>query len=421
MTNPYFENIEISNYRLCKSCQFKPDQRLNGLIGPNGSGKTTILRGIHLLKQLVSEERYFSQRGFESEEVEPTRIKVSINIDGKKIIHTANLRINTDENNNDEIVDSKQTWYMKDVTGNRRYYKMPVAMANEMAMYYDYIHTDRRRVFLPRHFRTTIEFDVLEQANVMGTIGKVSEFYKQITYYSASQFTNPSNCPVSFEIDEKNKPISRLMLTRGHGKWLYDMFVEYKESTAEFTQFEDIVGLNGIGLVDRFEFHETEMSSMQARVRLGGELQTIAKKTKLIIPKFHIGNNVMSPTQLSEGTFKTLAMVFYLMTGKSKVVLLEEPEVCIHHGLLSSLIELIKQYSDEKQVFISTHSDYILDELDHSNVFVTWNDKSEGISLRPLTKWMPKEDIRALKTFLASEGNLGEYWRSGGFDDTRKD
>ncbi|GAH74437.1 unnamed protein product, partial [marine sediment metagenome] len=96
-------------------------------------------------------------------------------------------------------------------------------------------------------------------------------------------------------------------------------------------------------------------------------------------------------------------------------------EVCIHHGLLSSVIELIKQYSDEKQVFISTHSDYILDELDQSNVFVVWNDKSEGISVRPLTKWMPKEDILALKTFLASEGNLGEYWRSGGFDDTRKD
>ncbi|GAH18837.1 unnamed protein product, partial [marine sediment metagenome] len=112
MPNPHFENIEISNYRLCKDCQFKPDQRLNGFIGPNGSGKTTILRGIHLLKQLVSEERYFSRRSSESEKIEPTKIKASINIDGKKVIHTTNLIINTDENNNDEIIDSKQRWYM---------------------------------------------------------------------------------------------------------------------------------------------------------------------------------------------------------------------------------------------------------------------------------------------------------------------
>ncbi len=425
MPNPYFEKIEIDDYRLCKNCQFKPDKYLSTLIGPNGSGKTTILRGIHLLNQL-RQDTYAYRRSRVDEDIQPTRIKVGINIDGKSIIHTTDLWINTDENNEDAIIRSRQKWYMRDITGNRKYFNMPLSIASEYAEYKQfYLREDNNRLIY-HHFVDAINTNMLKQEPVMQTISKVSDFYKQITYYSASQFTGPSNCPVSFEVDEKSRPIRTMRsinsrsVVEGHTRWLYDMFIESKDNTKEFTQFLDIVGQSGIGLINRFEFQEIPTSSIVVSVKIGGQVQEVKKERTLIIPKIYIGTSVLSPTQLSEGTFKTLAMIFYLMTGRSKVVLLEEPEVCIHQGLLSSLIELIKQYSKEKQVFISTHSDHILDELDHSNVFVVCNDKSEGIIVNPLEKWMPREDVSALKQFLASEGSLGEYWRSGGFDDIRE-
>jgi predicted ATPase len=136
-----------------------------------------------------------------------------------------------------------------------------------------------------------------------------------------------------------------------------------------------------------------------------------------VIPEIKISNSTLSPSQLSEGTFKTLGMLFYLMTGKGSVILLEEPEVCVHHGLLASIIELLKSYSKTKQVIFSTHSDYILDSLDTDSVFRVKKDPSAGTSVLPLKKSLSKEDVSALRNFLATEGSLGEFWRAGNIDE----
>ena len=307
---------------------------------------------------------------------------------------------------------------MKDVTGKGGTFKMPMAVAyNFVQEFYDDFN-ESNNYFIPKYvFNSGFRLGRLADEKIVKTISNVAEFYRNIAYYSASQFTNPSKCPVSFETDERGRPVRRDLLHDGHGKWLHDMYRGYKTNSQGYKQFEEIVGRNGIGLIDKIEFMDMEVSETHVNVRIGGKLRKQKKQTKLIIPRIHIRENVLSPTQLSEGTFKTLAMVFYLMTGFGKVILLEEPEVCIHHGLLSSLIELIKQYSSEKQVFISTHSDFILDELDETNVFVVENKFDEGITLRSLGNWLSQEDMHALKAFLASEGSLGEYWRMGGIDE----
>lgn len=119
---------------------------------------------------------------------------------------------------------------------------------------------------------------------------------------------------------------------------------------------------------------------------------------------------------MSEGTFKTLALVFYILSDKSELLLIEEPEVCIHHGLLSSIIELIKIQSKKKQIIISTHSDFVLDKLTPENVILVKKNPDKGTVATPLTKHLSKNDYSALKDYLANSGNLGEYWKEGGFE-----
>ena len=57
------------------------------------------------------------------------------------------------------------------------------------------------------------------------------------------------------------------------------------------------------------------------------------------------------------------------MTGKSRILLIEEPKVCVHHGLLSSIMELILNYSHNKQIIVSTHSDFVLDRVQRRHVY----------------------------------------------------
>jgi predicted ATP-dependent endonuclease of OLD family len=98
-------------------------------------------------------------------------------------------------------------------------------------------------------------------------------------------------------------------------------------------------------------------------------------------------------------------------------MLIEEPEVCVHHGLLNSIIALLKLKSKKKQIAISTHSDYILDQLQLENLILVKRTKDRGTIAKPLSKSMKKNDFEALKTYLKESGNLGDYWRSGGLED----
>jgi predicted ATPase len=122
----------------------------------------------------------------------------------------------------------------------------------------------------------------------------------------------------------------------------------------------------------------------------------------------------LSPNQLSEGTFKTIALLFYLVIDKGSLLLIEEPEVCIHHGLLKSILTLVKSYSASKQIIIATHSDFVLDTLAPENVFLVRKEHGQGTKVKAVTKALSSRDFAALKVYLADTGNLGEFWRHGG-------
>jgi hypothetical protein len=80
--------------------------------------------------------------------------------------------------------------------------------------------------------------------------------------------------------------------------------------------------------------------------------------------------------------------------------------------------EINKSFSRKKQMIISTHSDYVLNSVKPENVFrVAYNSKI-GTSVLPIRKTMTSREYAALRNYLESVGNLGEYWREGGFEDS---
>jgi predicted ATPase len=110
-----------------------------------------------------------------------------------------------------------------------------------------------------------------------------------------------------------------------------------------------------------------------------------------------------------------LAMLFYVITEKSELLLLEEPEVCVHHGLLKSVIEVIKEYASLKQIIISTHSESVLDYLEPDQIRIVERPEEFGTVVRSLDEIMSKKEIDALRSYLLTVGGLGEFWRHSGF------
>ncbi len=403
------KKIQIKNYRSCLFTEFNPNNTLSALIGPNGSGKTNVLTAITLLNSMLTVRR----RRFHPENpiTSSCHLKVWYEWNGKQIIHTAKLALDTDERNQDEIISTSEYWYMRDITGSKRHIKIPLGIFYELYHEKNFLtrsNLDRSHNlpyyrFMKDQGTTKKEEDAIEE---------VINYLSRLKYYSASQFTNPSACPISFEAEGAGR-IRRGIGIRGHQKFLYDMFDEYKNKSTGYEQFKSLIGPNGIGLIDNLEFNEIRTSSSEYRVMTGGKVRKEEKINLLIIPGFKIGNNILSPSQLSEGTFKTIALIFYLVTDRSSLLIIEEPEVCVHHGLLESIIELIKIYSREKQIFISTHSDAVLDNLNVDNIFTVKRDKSKGTIISNVIKTMNSIELIALKDFLHNDGSLGEFWKHG--------
>jgi predicted ATP-dependent endonuclease of OLD family len=410
------KSFELKSYRSCLKTNLNLNNELTGLIGINGAGKSNILNGILLLKKICF-SRYAPFREAESS-YNSCHINCEISYEQKIIYLKGEIIFETDERNYDEILKSKLKWNLKDFTGNSEWLEIPIEMLG-----LNYKHQLNFMIEPSNPFYKGLNKKDWEKIaklqsslteKIIPLLSTVLNFFNGISYYSASQFSDPSRCPVSIEIEE-NRPMRKPRSMMGHDQFILDLYKSFKINGQEFKRYISAVNKMGIGLIDDICFTEVEMPSNSYEVQSGGKIKKIERNRLLIVPSISIDGKNLSPNQLSEGTFKTLALLFYVLTDNSKLLLIEEPEVCIHHGLLNSIISLIKAQSKLKQIIISTHSDYVLDHLTPENLVLVKRDE-KGTVAKDLTRSMSKNDYKALKSYLNESGNLGEYWREGGFD-----
>lgn len=79
--------------------------------------------------------------------------------------------------------------------------------------------------------------------------------------------------------------------------------------------------------------------------------------------------------QMSDGTLRAFAiLVAMLQPNRPALLIIEEPEIAIHLGALSTLVELLQLDTDRTQVLITTHSADIIDSLPLESLRVVWHE-----------------------------------------------
>lgn len=391
------QSIEVRNYRSCQRVSMTLDEHLSVLIGPNGSGKTTVLNAIQLLKAIYSPAAMAGPLSGRR----PCLLEVTFaSRSGSTIGLRTSIDVVADDHNRDLVSLNKveiryahrktqSDWERVDGPNNQLGYRFHDAFA------FGIIPTGQKASQLLEHVRI---------------------FAESIKYYQASRFTDPSQSPVHLEIEEGNPLTGRRARRDAHSAFLYEVYQAKTNQPESYQEFERFVGRTGIGLIDRISFRTIKAPTSQIDVRIGGRIEPRKTTRLIVIPTIHIGRSKLSANQLSEGTFRALALVFYILADKSQLLLIEEPEVCVHHGLLRSIIALIQSVARDKQVVVSTHSDLILNTLSPEQVFLVARSNVNGTTVQTIPDSLSAREYAGLRGYMMETGNLGEFWRSGGLD-----
>lgn len=412
------ESITIQGYRSCRRTTFSPNADLSALIGINGAGKTNILQGIRLLD--LRRSRAMRRVSSEALHSGTAEVEAWFRVSDSRIGLRVTLSLADGGRRSEEFVAVEELWHLGSITGNKTWKPMPPAsllqegvkaaeIKGQIVLFESEMMRHGSRYF--ERFDTS----VLENKAAVDALVAVAGFRSGISYYSASQFTDPSRCPSSFEVDEEGRLNEPYLPNAGtaHLRFLHDLYVLRRDNKEAYEQYCKFISRAQLGLISRLTWKVIELSSSTAEVRSGGPVTKIKKRKTLVVPKVQIGTSHITFNQLSEGTFKTLALAFYIFTDASKFLMIEEPEVCIHHGLLRRIVDTIKAYAHRKQTIISTHSDLLVDQLEPRHMFVV-EMTTTGTAVKGLEHWLDKGGKKALHEYLDEAGPLGEYWRSGG-------
>lgn len=107
---------------------------------------------------------------------------------------------------------------------------------------------------------------------------------------------------------------------------------------------------------------------------------------------------------ISDGTINITALIIALYFEEKSLTMIEEPERNIHPYLISKVVDMVKDASQEKQIIITTHNSEIVKHADLESILLISRDK-EGFSTisRPTDK-------KEVKMFLKNEIGIEELY-----------
>lgn len=171
-------------------------------------------------------------------------------------------------------------------------------------------------------------------------------------------------------------------------------------------EFKALLGENGLGLLGDLNVYTSELRE----TRRDGAAEVTGKAEEhhifRFIPSRGMGGagRPLAFAQLSAGTRRIIRMIVSLLFDRRSLMLVEEPEVSIHPGMLRKLIDMFRSYSHDTQVIFTTHSGDVLDMLEPTEIQIVAA-RDGGTVARPFSQ----VEADAATRFLKEEGSLSEF------------
>jgi predicted ATPase len=107
---------------------------------------------------------------------------------------------------------------------------------------------------------------------------------------------------------------------------------------------------------------------------------------------------------LSDGTIKVVALLIALYFEDRPIIAFEEPASNLHPKLISQLMQMMREASEKKQIFITTHNPEVIRHVDLENLYLVSRD-DDGFS--QITK---PNDSEIVRHFLKNDLGIGDLF-----------
>ena len=111
---------------------------------------------------------------------------------------------------------------------------------------------------------------------------------------------------------------------------------------------------------------------------------------------------------LSDGTLRTIGIFLPLVDPRFSLIVMEEPENCIHPWVTRNFVQAAREMSSSRQIFITTHSPVLVSQLKPSELFVAERRDARS-EILPVRKMGTEVDTIIRKGVM----DLGTFWDSG--------
>jgi predicted ATPase len=132
--------------------------------------------------------------------------------------------------------------------------------------------------------------------------------------------------------------------------------------------------------------------------RLGG------RSLLMKLQESHADGQYLPSSLLSKGTIQVVALLIAMYFENKWVMAFEEPATSLHPKLISQLMQMMKEVSEDKQIFITTHNPEVIRHVDLDDVYLVSRDE-DGFS--QISKPADKTEVR---TFLENDLGIGDLF-----------
>jgi predicted ATPase len=379
------EQISVKNYRVLQNVNLKEIQPFSVFLGPNGSGKTTFFDVLGFLSDCLTTNvrKALEKRGrFQeviSREARIQEIEISIKYReaNKDPIITYTLAIS--QENNSPIV-SRETLYWRRGSHGKPFAFLDFKNGGGQVISGENPELTDKRIEYQIDDPSSLAIKTIGQLSDNPRVASLRRFIEGwfLSYFIPDQARQLAVAGAMEHLSREGDNIANVV------QYLADEYSEVLET-----------------ILKRLTKRVPKLEKVDSEQTIDGRLALLFKDQPFSRP--------FLARFASDGTLKLLAYLILLNDPKPPQLLcIEEPENGLHHQLLEPLSEELFAYSKRSQVFVSTHSPFLVNTIkDAKNL---WIFQREDNGYTTVTR---ADQIPDARHFIESRAGLGDLWSEG--------